>query len=65
MSKLLGGSKRYRILGWVFCNAGGYTTKGQTIYQCDSFEDALNRLRVIHEENLECTYFTIERGEWL
>lgn len=65
MSKQLENSKRYRILGWVSNVDGGYTSKGETIYQCDSIDDALMHLKKVHQESLECTYFTIERGEWL
>lgn len=58
-------TQRYRILGWVACTDGGYVTKGKTIRQCDSFDEALEHLKSIHVNNVECTYFTIERGEWL
>ena len=65
MSKQLENSKRYRILGWINELDGSYVTKGKTIYQCDSIEEALAHVKKIHQEHLECTYFTIERGEWL
>ena len=58
-------TQRYRILGWIACNDSGYVTKGKTIRQCDSFDEALEHLKNIHANNIECTYFTIERGEWM
>lgn len=58
-------SKRYRILGYTPDADGGFTSKAETIFECDSFDDALLHLRKIHNENFECTYFTIQRGEWL
>lgn len=65
MSKQFEDSKRYRVLGYTPDLDGTFSSKSETIFQCDSFEDALNHLRATHEENIECTYFTIQRGEWL
>lgn len=59
------GSKRYRVLGYTPDLDGTFSSKSETIFQCDSFEDALDHLRKAHNENIECTYFTIRRGEWL
>lgn len=56
---------RYRVLGYTHDLDGGYSSKNETIFQCDSLEDALEHLRKAHNENIECTYFTIERGEWM
>lgn len=55
---------RYRVLGWIDCVDGSYITKGKTIFQCNSFDVALAQLKKIHDENMECTRFSIERGEW-
>lgn len=63
--KQLEDSKRYRVLGYTPDHDGTFSSKAQTIHQCDSFEEALNHLRTVHSEHLECTYFTIHRGEWL
>lgn len=65
MSKQHQDSKRYRVLGYTPDQDGAFTSKSETIFQCDSFEDALNHLRKAHNENIECTYFTVQRGEWL
>ena len=58
-------TQRYRVLGWIAHADGSYVTKGETIRQCDSFDDALILLKAIELYHIECTYFTIERGEWL
>lgn len=58
-------SKRYRVLGYTPDLDGTFSSKSETIFQCDSFEDALIHLRKAHNENIECTYFTVQRGEWL
>lgn len=65
MSKQFEDSKRYRVLGYTPDLDGTFLSKSETIFQCDSFEEALNHLRAVHSEHLECTYFTIHRGEWL
>lgn len=65
MSKQYQDSKRYRVLGYTPSQEGAFASKNETIFQCDSFEDALSHLRKAHNENIECTYFTIQRGEWL
>ena len=64
-SKQFEDSKRYRVLGYTPDLDGTFLSKSETIFQCDSFEDALNHLRKAHNENIECTYFTVQRGEWL
>lgn len=63
--------KRYRVLGYVWSGYDEDTltrqwiSKGKTIFQCDSLDEALNQIKVISEEHPECTKFEIERGEWL
>jgi len=57
-------SNRYRVLGFTPDAKGGFLSKNETIFQCDSFADALDHLKNIHNENIECVYFTIHRGEW-
>ena len=65
MSKQFEDSKRYRVLGYTPDRDGTFSSKSETIFQCDSFEDALIHLRKAHNENVECTYFTVQRREWL
>lgn len=65
MSDIKQKTQRYRVLGWVAQGDGSYITKGKTIYQCDSLDEALSHLKNIHNQNVECSRFTIERGEWL
>lgn len=71
--KLLEGSKRYRVMGHAADYSNDqkdefekvFACKTETLYQCDSIDEALAHIKKIHGENIECTYFTIERGEWL
>lgn len=64
-------TKRYRVLGYVKTNFENsaltqeYLSKGETIFQCDTLDEALNHVKSISEQHPECTRFEIERGEWL
>lgn len=61
---------RYRVMGYINTQENENTTervfssKGFTIFQTDDLSDALERIKVIAEQNPECTRFEIERGEW-
>ena len=64
---------RYRVLASIntnthHCGETGtreFISKSNTIFQCDTLNDALDQIKVISENNPECTKFEIERGEWL
>ena len=63
--------KRYRTLGYFKTSSEAttctqeYVSKGETIFQCDTLDEALNQVKTISESHPECTRFEIERGAWL
>lgn len=64
-------TSRYRVLASVEIGSHAneatreFVSKGNTIFQCDTLDEALNQIKVISENHPECTKFDIERGEWL